>query len=271
MTTDSLPIPSTPFDETAAAYDESFTTTTLGKWLRSTVWKRMDECFAGRRRILEIGCGTGEDAVYLARRGHNVCATDVSMPMLEVARDKAKRAGCEQRIEFRCISMDSLGDELADASFDATLSNFGAVNCASRLDSVTAGIAPLLAPGSPLLWVVMGRYVPWEWGWFLARCQLKKAFRRLRKGGTNWRGTKVYYPTPRELKQTLSPHFSSVRCNALGFSLPPSYASGWVDRSPRVFTMLTSIERIAQRFQLLAALSDHYIMEAQRLPADANA
>ena len=38
--------------------------------------------------VLELGCGTGEIAIRLAHLGKNVCATDISKDMLEVAKYK---------------------------------------------------------------------------------------------------------------------------------------------------------------------------------------
>lgn len=235
------------------------------------VWQRLDAAFTGCNRILEIGCGTGEDAIHLASRGHNVLATDASISMLQVAKKKAERAGCAQRIQFRCVPMERLGSELSGELFDGVFSNFGAVNCTSRLDEVIADIAPLLRAHAPLVWVVMGRHVPWEWTWFLARGEWQKAFRRQRNGGVAWRGLQIMYPTPNELARSLSPYFAPVRRNALGFALPPTFASRWLENSPRLLATLTHIERAAQRWQPLAACADHYIMEARRLPAYADA
>ncbi len=42
---------------------------------------------------LEIGCGTGADAVYLARRGFELTAVDNSPTAMERARGRAQRAG----------------------------------------------------------------------------------------------------------------------------------------------------------------------------------
>jgi ubiquinone/menaquinone biosynthesis C-methylase UbiE len=255
----------------ASTYDASFTTSALGTCLRAMVWERLDVVFGGGMRVLDIGCGTGEDAVHLARRGLDVLATDVSPPMLGIAAQKAASAGCSGLIEFRCVPMERLGEELGGEKFDGVCSNFGAINCVSKLDALGADVAALLKPGAPLVWVVMGRNVPWEWAWFLARGERRKAFRRWRKGGVLWKGTRIFYPTPGELARTLSAHFAPIRRCALGLALPPSYASGWLERSPRWLAALARVERVAQRWQTLAACADHYIFEARRLPADPDA
>ena len=42
-------------------------------------------------RLLEIGCGTGDEALELAKRGCEVVAIDPSEEMLNLARRKADR------------------------------------------------------------------------------------------------------------------------------------------------------------------------------------
>jgi hypothetical protein len=163
--------------------------------------------------------------------------------------------------------MERLGAELAGLRFDGAWSNFGAVNCVPRLAATVAGLAALLEPGAPLAWVVMGRHVPWEWLWFLARGNPRKAFRRERHGGAVWRGMRVVYPTPAELTRTVAPHFMPTRSRPLGFLLPPSYAAGWLQSRPRLLAALARVERAAQRCEPLAALADHFIFEARRSPS----
>jgi len=252
------------FDEMAAEYDAAFTASALGHALRAIVWKRFEGAFSGREYLLEIGCGTGEDAVHLARRGHRVLAIDASSQMLRVAALKAERAGCAHRIRFVCMPMENLGSGLAGERFDGIYSNFGAINCAPRIDLIAADLAPMVAPGAPFACVAMGRYVPWEWVWYLARGAGRKAFRRLRRDGVEWRGLRLSYPSPRMLAAALRPYFTAHRAGALGFALPPSYAGGWLDRSPRMLAALTRLEHAAERWPALATFADHFYLQATR-------
>jgi 2-polyprenyl-3-methyl-5-hydroxy-6-metoxy-1,4-benzoquinol methylase len=50
------------------------------------------------RRVLELGCGDGVNAVFMAGRGCEVTAVDVSPTALEMARSKQREAGVE--VEF---------------------------------------------------------------------------------------------------------------------------------------------------------------------------
>jgi SAM-dependent methyltransferase len=255
------------FDDMAGSYDATFTNTKVGRALREIVWSRLEQVFRPSQRILELGCGTGEDAVRLAGSGVRVVATDPSSQMIQMAHRKALMANCRERIEFRRVAMEDTASFADGEVFDGVLSNFGAVNCAQNLQMLIADVADRLSPGAPLLWVVMGRHAPWEWFWYLMRGQWRKAWRRLRPGGTQWRGMTISYPTPAQMRSLLLPYFSVTRLAPLGVALPPSYAAAWLDRSPFALRVLIRLERWAQRSSMLASWSDHFIVEAVRLPS----
>jgi ubiquinone/menaquinone biosynthesis C-methylase UbiE len=254
----------TAFDDLAHDYDASFTHTALGARLRALVWERCDASFRRGQTILELGCGTGEDAVWLARNGVRVVAIDPAERMLSVARAKAARAQVDLA-EFHCMPMEAAPRIFAEDRFAGVFSNFGAVNCVDDLAALVRGLALICTPGARLLWVVMGRYVPWEWAWHVFRAQPRKAIRRLHENGVDWRGLRIRYPTPRQLGRILQPHFAVVRIAPLGCILPPSYAGAWLERSPRTLAALTTIERSLQRLTPLASYADHFIIEAERV------
>ena len=258
------------FDGLAAGYDSDFTNTPLGSALRAMVWSRLDEVFSGAERLLDLGCGTGEDALHLAEGGARVVGIDASAGMVRTASEKALRHACGARAEFHCLPVEALREALPGQRFDGTLSNFGALNCVPDLGAVAADLATRLNPGARLLWVLMGRVVPWEWGWYLARANPSRAWRRLRSS-TAWRGLKITYPTPHQVTRLLRPHFRVDAVRPLGLALPPSYAAGWLNARPRLLRRLLQLERAAHASHALAYLSDHYIIEATRLPAAAGA
>jgi ubiquinone/menaquinone biosynthesis C-methylase UbiE len=89
-----------PFDTVAETYDEVFSASAIGRAQRDAVWSEMDRVFAGGQRILEINCGTGIDAIHMARRGIHVEACDSSSRMIASAQ---RRADAERvPVEFRC-------------------------------------------------------------------------------------------------------------------------------------------------------------------------
>ncbi len=52
------------------------------------------------KKVLEIGCGLGTDTINFARHGAQVTAVDLTEKSLELARQRAKVFGLEDRIRF---------------------------------------------------------------------------------------------------------------------------------------------------------------------------
>jgi SAM-dependent methyltransferase len=276
--------PSSPFDELAADYDRGFTNSAIGSLMRQAVWRRLDARFRPGDHVLELNCGTGADAIYLARRGVRVLATDIAPAMIDLTRAKVARAGLEDLVKVQQLALEELkieNEKLKNEDdkhcrfsilnsqfsipFDGALSNFGGLNCVADLGAVAAGLAACLRPGAPALLCVMGPLAPWEWAWYLWRRQPAKAFRRLRRGGVAWRGLTIRYPSIGLLRRAFAPWFRLWRTSAVGALLPPSYAEGWAVRRPRLLARLDRWERRLETLPPLPWLADHYLLELERL------
>lgn len=251
-----------PFDTLAADYDGHFTGTPLGACLRQAVHRRLDAHFSPVHYVLELACGTGEDAVHLGRRGVCVLATDASPRMVEQARAKVTAAGLDGTVEVRRLAIEDLGT--LSGPFDGAFSNFGGFNCVADLRLAAAFLADLLKPGAPLLLCVMGPLVPWEWAGFLLRGKSREAFRRLRPGGVAWRGITVRYPTIGALRGVFADGFRPLRVSAVGALLPPTEWQPWTERHPRLLATLARWERRLETVRPLPWLADHYLLELER-------
>ncbi len=253
----------TPFDTIAQDYDRTFSSSAIGTRMRAAAWRRLDAAFRPGERVLELNCGTGEDAIHLAERGVRVLATDVSPAMVELTRAKAERAGLAGLVECRCLAIEQLGD-LRAGPFDGAVSNFGGLNCVTDLPAAGRALAAAVRPGGRVLLGVMGPLVPWEMAWFVAHGEPRKALRRLRPGGTPWRGLTVRYPSIRRLRRALAGDFSVRRVAAIGALVPPTFAEAWASRHPRLLDALDRWERRWERIPPLPWLADHYLIEFDR-------
>src|SRR6187455_2788635 len=97
-----------PFDRLAADYDRSFSASVIGQRMRAAVWRRLDAAFRPGERVLELNCGTGEDAVHMGGRGVRVLATDSSPAMLAVTRAKVARSGLTGLVEVAPLAIEQL-------------------------------------------------------------------------------------------------------------------------------------------------------------------
>jgi SAM-dependent methyltransferase len=263
--------PLLPFDALAAEYDAGFTNTTIGRLMRRAVWRRLDARFTAGDHILELNCGTGEDAVYLAQNGVRVLATDSSPAMTEIARAKAHHNGVSDAVRVEVLSIEDLTSSpphllTSSGPFDGVLSNFGGLNCVGDLAAVRDGLADLLRPDGFAVLCVMGPVVPWEWVWYLGHGQPRKGFRRLRRGGVEWRGMCIRYPSVRTIKHAFAPAFRLRKAAAVGALLPPPYGEAWANRHPRLVSLLNRWERRWESATPLPWLGDHYVVELERLP-----
>ncbi len=166
-----------PFDRIAGAYDALWTKSDAGRAQRDSVWRVIDRLFQPGDKILDVGCGTGEDAVHLGRRGVHVSAMDPSGEMVRIASARGVAA-----TQLATGDLDRIR-----ATYDGVLSDFGALNCTANLDAVATSLARLVRPGGYAVLCLMNRTCVWEMVWFSIRLRLRSAFRRLRA----WRGFSV--------------------------------------------------------------------------------
>lgn len=260
-----------PFDAAAATYDAEFTQTQLARWLRESVQAYLSAAFRPGDHVLELGCGTGEDALWLARRGVRVTATDVSQSMLAVAQRKAAATGLANLIDFAAIDLASLPSSNHHSSpvtqrfpFSGAFSNFGPLNCLADRRAVAEALAEWVRPGGQVVLVVMGPACPWEMGWHLLHGQPRQAFRRFHAGVEAHVGdggtVQVWYPSPRTLAGEFAPHFAVRALTGLGSLLPPSYLSHLVDRRPGLFERLAIVDQHIGAWWPWTWLNDHYLM-----------
>jgi cyclopropane fatty-acyl-phospholipid synthase-like methyltransferase len=100
-----------------------------------------------RGEVLDAGCGTGENALFFAERGHPVLGFD----FLEGPIHEAKRKTQERRLDAEFVQMDALTLADLDRRFDSVIDS-GLFHVFSDEDRVryVAGLAHVTRPGGRL-------------------------------------------------------------------------------------------------------------------------
>ncbi|MFJ7997744.1 SAM-dependent methyltransferase [Streptomyces sp. NPDC096310] len=111
-------------------------------------------------RALELGCGEGADAVWLAERGWDVTATDISRVALGRAARHATEAGVADRIDWQWHDLTATfpegGFDLVSAQFlHAPTEDF-------PRERILRSAAAAVAPGGTLLVVGHAGFPTWE-------------------------------------------------------------------------------------------------------------
>lgn len=251
------------FDTAAADYDKTFTDSVIGKMQRRYVYSHLSKLLDESRpeKILEVNCGTGEDAIWLSKKNFIITATDISEAMIAVAKAK----GNFNNLEFRQADINEMASDFRGEKFDLILSNFGGLNCLSeiQLELFFKHTSELLSENGNLALVIMPKNTLWEQFYFLAKANFRKVNRR-KKGSliANVEGKNVltFYYNPNEVKDLADYyyHFESVR--PIGFFVPPSYLEPFLKTKKRLTSLLDKLEAKVQHRKRLSKYADHYLI-----------
>jgi SAM-dependent methyltransferase len=252
------------FDDVASSYDELFTYTSIGRAQRAHVWTRFLDVFRPGSRILELNCGTGEDARFLAEKGHDVVACDASEGMIAVAKSRTLRTGTRGSLEYLRVANENLETLVGQGQFDGAFSNFSGLNCVADLKPVAEALANLLRPHGRVLLCVWGRACPAEMLWYCFHAQPAKAVRRLFRNSSTRMGRKVipvFYPSVREVRRCFAPWFRLASRRAIGLFVPPSYFEPVIRKHEKLLARLEWLDWRLAHWPVLRDAGDHVLLE----------
>lgn len=256
------------FDRLASDYDSIFTFSAIGMSQRDAVWKRLLSVFAPGSHILELNCGTGQDALFMARAGMRVTACDASPRMIERARIRRSAENPDADASFLTLPTEEIGKLPRTLCFDGLFSNFAGLNCVRDLRSAMRQAADRLKPGAPILLCMATRFCLWEILYFLLQGNPGKAFRRFggfseaRFGELRF---PVFYPTLSQVRRMLAPEYRLVSVAGVGIAVPPSYLESWIARRPRLLRRLEALDERFRNWPGLRTAGDHMLLHLERV------
>jgi ubiquinone/menaquinone biosynthesis C-methylase UbiE len=117
----------------------------------------------GQGKVLDAGCGTGENALMLARHGCSVTGIDVAEDAIEIARSKAAKRHLDVRfVVGNALDLDQyFGEGAFDTVIDSGL--FHALSDEER-PAYVLQIARALKPGGKYFMLCFSDREPGQWG-----------------------------------------------------------------------------------------------------------
>jgi SAM-dependent methyltransferase len=200
--------------------------------------------------VLDLGCGTGVDALHLESRGVSVYGIDSSPRMVEISRRRGIQADCcpLERLQY------------FDLRLDGVISNFGALNCLASLAAIADSLGRMVRSGGCLALCFISRLCLWETAFYLSKGNARKAFRRLRGYSDSSIGARVFYPSGAAIMSAFQKSFRLLNFFGIGVAVPPSYVTSLTDWE---IEQLCALDRRLAHKPIFRSLADHrlYIFE----------
>lgn len=256
------------FDLQAPVFDELFANDGIIQYKRTRVRAHVLSYLNPGSKMLELNAGTGDDAVYFARLGHTVHATDLSEKMQHLLKEKVSIAGMQHMVTQERCSFNHL-DQLAQRGpYDHIFSNFAGLNCSNDVNQVLLMCSALLKPGGMITIVMMPPFCLWE-TMLLMKGKFRTATRRWLKAGSGvpakveGQPFTCWYYRSSAIRLAMKGIFKAVKTEGLCTVVPPSYLQGFDIKHPVLFRHLCKLENKLKTKWPWNAIGDYYILTLQ--------
>jgi len=256
------------FSKQAPVFDKLYGRDAITQYKRKRVREHIERFLKPSSHILELNAGTGEDAIYFAKQGHHIHATDISEGMQEILLKKIHEQDLGQHISVELCSFTELESLLQQGPYDHIFSNFAGLNCTGRLDKVLGSFNWLLKPGGCITLVVLPKFCLWEF-LLLFKGKFKTAFRRFagRKGArAHIEGEffRCWYYNPSYIRRHLADSFKKLGLEGLCTLVPPSYIENFTVKHPKLYRFLEKRENKWKAKWPWRVIGDYYIITLQK-------
>ncbi|GAB4030053.1 class I SAM-dependent methyltransferase [Spirosoma gilvum] len=256
------------FDKQSIIFDELYRQNIIIQYKRERTRTSLEKHLTKGSSILELNAGTGDDALYFARKGYHVHATDLSEGMLYQLKNKIQNAGLEEKISVEKLSFTDLNHLTDQGPFDGVFSNFGGLNCANNLEHVLETFPRIVKKGGYITLVIITPFCLWEFMQVFTG-NFRMAFRRLfSKKGAKARIEGVdflcWYHKPSSIINYLKNDFRFVSLEGLCTIVPPSYIESFPVQHPTLYKIAKKLENSLKDYYPINRIGDYYILTLQK-------
>jgi ubiquinone/menaquinone biosynthesis C-methylase UbiE len=254
------------FSRQASVFDDLYGGNTIIGYKRWRVRSHTLNNLPEQGSILELNCGTGEDALFFAQNGYKVHGTDLSTGMLK--QFEQKTIAYSDKVSFEQCSFTELNKLRNKGPYDMIFSNFGGLNCTGELDKVLASFDELLKPGGVATLVIISKFCLWEM-LLIFKGKFRTAFRRFfsrkgRKARVEGEYFTCWYYNPAYVVDKLGAGFEVLDIEGLCTIVPPSYIENFAEKHSSFYRFLVKQENRFKSSWPWKYWGDYYIISLKK-------
>ena len=243
------------FDSASEEYDFTIHQNFINVWIRERSIKEILSISRPGDVLLEIGSGTGVEALEISRYVSGIVATDISKEMISLVERKVRARGLQNKIKSVQLGASEIGKiapYLPNGKVRVSYSFNGALNCEPRLEEFSKELSTIIEPDGFFVCSIRNTLCMSEAISHALVLQFDKMAPRKKQpimvsvGGID---IPSYYYSPVKFVKFFEENFKVRKMIGLPAILPPAYLSNLYFKARKVLSFAERAE---------AAFAGHY-------------
>ena len=257
------------FDSASEEYDFTISHNFINTWIRKRSINELLHLVKPDDVLLEIGCGTGAEAIQISKKVRQIIATDISQGMLNLLHQKisAKKLESIVPVQARAASISSIAPLFDGGKVRIAYSFNGALNLEPDIQKFPLELSKVVERGGYFVCSVRNILCLSESIAHAAVLQIDKiAPRRKQPTMVSVGGIDIpaFYYSTKFMARLFGPYFKLKKLVGLPAFLPPAYLNDYCIRFKPLTSLLEKLETVlAERFPF-NRLSDQTLFVFQR-------
>ena len=238
------------FDSASEEYDYTISHNYINSWIRKRSINELHRIANASDVLLEIGCGTGSEAIQISRHVKGIVATDISEKMLDLLERKTRAKRLDRKIiaaKARASEISTVKELLPEGGVRVAYSFNGALNCEPDIHKVPSELSKVIREDGYFLCSIRNTLcLPEALSHSLVLQFDKTATRKDQPTMVSVGGMDIpsCYYSPSRFANIFRPQFRPKKIIGLPAFLPPAYLSDYYLRTSKARLIPEKLELI---------------------------
>jgi ubiquinone/menaquinone biosynthesis C-methylase UbiE len=258
------------FDSASEEYDFTISHNYINTWIRKRSIEELLKLSRPDDTLLEIGCGTGAEAIEIAKHVSGVVATDISARMISLLERKIYARNLMSKVQVAKLGASEIGQAaryFPNHKVRLAYSFNGALNCELKVNEFPSELSKIMEPGGFFVCSIRNNFCLSEALAHALALQFNQmAPRKVQPVMVSVGGMDIpsYYYSPRKFAKLFKPYFSLKKMIGLPVLLPPAYLSNFYVRARRALFFADRAETVLSSHYPFNILGDQTLVVFQR-------